>query len=66
MEQRVYRVTDNVYSAVGFGLANSTMVVGNDSVIIIDTLESLTSARNVAAAFRAIGSKPVKAVVYNP
>src|ERR1035437_7928642 len=47
-----------------FGLANSTMVVGNDGVIIIDTLESLTSARNVAAAFRAIGSKPVKAVVY--
>src|ERR1035437_6468766 len=47
-----------------FGLANSTMVVGNDGVIVIDTLESLTSARNVAAAFRAIGSKPVKAVVY--
>jgi alkyl sulfatase BDS1-like metallo-beta-lactamase superfamily hydrolase len=64
MEQRVYRVTDNVYSAVGFGLANSTMVIGNDGVIIIDTLESLTSARNVAAAFRAITTKPVKAVVY--
>jgi len=64
MEQRVYKVTDNVYSAVGFGLANSTMVVGNDGVIIIDTLESLASARNVAAAFRAVTTKPVKAVVY--
>ncbi len=64
MEQRVYRVTDKVYSAVGFGLANSTMAVGNDGVIIIDTLESLASARNVAAAFRAITTKPVKAVVY--
>jgi alkyl sulfatase BDS1-like metallo-beta-lactamase superfamily hydrolase len=64
MEQRVYKVTDNVYSAVGFGLANSTMVVGSDGVIIIDTLESLASARNVVAAFRAITTKPVKAVVY--
>lgn len=64
MEQRVYKVTDNVYSAVGFGLANSAMVVGDDGVIIIDTLESLTSARAVASAFRAITDKPVKAVVY--
>ena len=64
MEQRVYKITDNVYSAVGFGLANSTMVVGKDGVIIIDTLESLTSAQAVAAAFRAITDKPVKAVVY--
>jgi alkyl sulfatase BDS1-like metallo-beta-lactamase superfamily hydrolase len=64
MEQRVYKVTDHVYSAVGFGLANSTMVVGDDGVIIIDTMESLASARAVAAAFRAITDKPVKAVVY--
>ena len=64
MEQRVYRVTENVYSAVGFGLANSTMVVGSDGVIIIDTLESLDAARTVAAAFRAITDKPVKAVIY--
>lgn len=64
MEQRVYKVTDHVYSAVGFGLANSAMVVGNDGVIIIDTMESLTAARTVAAAFRAISDKPVKAVVY--
>lgn len=64
MEQRVYKVTDNVYSAVGFGLANSTMVVGSDGVIIIDTLESLAEARNVAAAFRAITTKSVNGVVY--
>ena len=65
MEQRVYsRHGQRPIPPSASDFATSTMVVGNDGVIIIDTLESLTSARNVAAAFRAITTKPVKAVVY--
>lgn len=36
MEQRVYKVTDNVYSRVGFGAANSTMIIGSDGIIIFE------------------------------
>jgi len=64
MEQRVYKVTDNVYSAVGFGLANSTMIVGNHGIIIVDVMESNEAAKNVLAEFRKITDKPVKAIVY--
>ena len=64
MEQRVYKVTDTVYSAVGFGIANATMIVGSDGIIIVDTLESTDAAKNVLAEFRKITDKPVRAIVY--
>jgi alkyl sulfatase BDS1-like metallo-beta-lactamase superfamily hydrolase len=64
MEQRVYKIADNVYSAVGFALANSIMIVGRDGIIIVDTTESVDSATAILAEFRKITDKPVKAVVY--
>ena len=63
MVQRVYQVTDNVYSAVGYGIANSTMIVGRDGVIIVDTMESVDAAKTAMAEFRKITDKPVKAVI---
>ena len=64
MEQRVYKVIDNVYSAVGFGIANSTLIVGSDGVIIVDTTESTAAAQAIFAEFRKITDKPVKAIIY--
>jgi alkyl sulfatase BDS1-like metallo-beta-lactamase superfamily hydrolase len=64
MEQRVYKVTENVYSAVGFAIANSTMVVGKDGIIIIDTTESVEAAQSILAEFRKITDNPVKAIIY--
>lgn len=64
MAQQIYRVTDNVYSAVGFGGANVTMIVGRDGVIIVDTMESVDAAKNILAEFRKLTDKPVKAIVY--
>lgn len=64
MAQRIYRTAGNVYCAVGFGLANMTMIEGSDGVIIVDTLEAVENAREAMTALRRISSKPVKAVVY--
>lgn len=64
MAQRVYRTAGNVYSAVGWGLANMTMIEGTDGIIIVDTLESVENAREVMEIFREITDKPVKAIVY--
>lgn len=64
MAQQIYRVTDNVYSAVGFGGANVTMIVGRDGVIIVDTMESVDAAKNILAEFRKLTDKPVKTIVY--
>jgi len=62
--QAVIRVTDGVYVAVGYGLANSILLVGSDGVVIVDTMESAEAAAPVKKAFEAISSKPVKAIIY--
>ncbi len=63
-KREVIKVTDGVYVAVGFGLANSILLVGEDGVIIIDTMESAEAAEAVKAEFLKISSKPVKAIIY--
>ena len=65
MRQAVYKVTDRVYVAVGYATANSTMVIGDDGIIIIDTTESLVSAEAIRAEFRKITQLPVKGLVYS-
>ncbi|HYD46773.1 MAG TPA: alkyl sulfatase dimerization domain-containing protein, partial [Terriglobales bacterium] len=59
-----YRVAGSVYCAVGYGLANMTMIEGGDGVIIIDPLESTANAALVMAEFRRITDKPVRALIY--
>ena len=62
--QEVIKVVDGVYVAVGFGLANSVLLEGDEGVVIVDTLESAEAARPVKNAFNAITPKPVKAIIY--
>lgn len=60
----VHKVTDGVYSAVGFDGANSIMIEGDDGIIIVDTLSTYEDAKEVLAEFRKITDKPVKAIIY--
>ena len=62
--QKVYKVADNVYSAVGWQLGNVAMIEAPEGLIIIDTGESVSESRKIMAEFRKITDKPVKAVVY--
>ena len=63
-KQEVIQVVDGVHVAVGYGLANSVLLEGDDGVIIIDAMESAEAARAVKEAFNAITSKPVRAIIY--
>ena len=63
-KQEVIKVVDGVYVAVGFGLANSVLLVGDDGVVIVDAMESAEAAVPVKEAFNKITSKPVKAIIY--
>jgi alkyl sulfatase BDS1-like metallo-beta-lactamase superfamily hydrolase len=62
--QKIHKVGDNVYSAVGWSICNTIMVVGSQGVVIVDTGADVQSAREVAAEFRKITDKPVVAVIY--
>lgn len=62
--QKLYKVADNVYSAVGWQLGNVVMIEAPEGLIIVDTGESVSASRQIMAEFRKITDKPVRAVVY--
>ena len=62
--KEVIEVTDGVYVAVGYALANSILIEGDDGVIIVDTTESQGAAQAIKAEFDKITSKPVRAIIY--
>jgi alkyl sulfatase BDS1-like metallo-beta-lactamase superfamily hydrolase len=62
--QEVIKITDGVYVAVGFGLANCILLEGDDGVVIVDAMESVEAAVPVKEAFSKITAKPVKAIIF--
>jgi alkyl sulfatase BDS1-like metallo-beta-lactamase superfamily hydrolase len=62
-DRKLWQVTDTVYSAVGFGMANCLMIDAPDGLIIIDTLACVPESRAVLAEFHKHTSKPVKAII---
>ncbi len=63
-DKRVEKVTDGVYVAIGYALANSIMLEGDEGLVIVDVTESAESAREVYQAFRQISDKPIRALIY--
>ncbi|WP_397363289.1 alkyl sulfatase dimerization domain-containing protein [Olleya sp. R77988] len=63
-EEQIIKVSDNIYVAIGFGLANSILIEGTDGVVIVDCMESTNTATKVKAAFAKITDKPVVAIIY--
>ena len=61
----VYKVTERVYSAVGWNVANIVMIVGDDGLIMVDAGLSPETSREVLAEFRKITDKPIVAVIYS-
>lgn len=62
--KRIEKVGGNVYSAIGYGLANSIMVVVDGGKVIIDTTESVMAASQIKAEFDKIAPGPVLAIIY--
>lgn len=65
LKKKVYKVTDGVYNFVGIGLANSTMIEGEDGLIIIDTGDCIEQSQEHFEAYRQYSDKPVAAVIYS-
>jgi glyoxylase-like metal-dependent hydrolase (beta-lactamase superfamily II) len=63
-EKKIYKVADGVYSAVGYGIANSIMLVGPDGVVIVDTMETREEGFKVWNDFRKLTDLPLKAIIY--
>ncbi|MEM1174552.1 MAG: alkyl/aryl-sulfatase [Pseudomonadota bacterium] len=62
--RQVVQISESVFVAVGFHGANTSMIVGDDGVIIVDTLMGPASATVAFEALRKFSDKPVKAIIY--
>jgi alkyl sulfatase BDS1-like metallo-beta-lactamase superfamily hydrolase len=58
------KITDRVYCATGFALANVIYICTDKSVVVVDTTESPTAARQTLDAFRTVSQLPVSAIIY--
>ena len=63
-EKNIYQVVDNVYVAIGYGLANSILIVGDGSNIVIDVTESDMLAAEIRERFEEISDQPIEAIFY--
>ena len=63
-EKGIYQVVDNVYVAIGYGLANSILIVGDTGNIIIDTTEDPELGKQINLEFKKISNLPNKAIIY--
>ena len=62
--KEIIEVTEGIYVAVGFALANAIMIEGDGSNIIIDTTGTVETAQEVKDLFDSINSNPVEAIIY--
>ncbi|XP_002163828.2 linear primary-alkylsulfatase [Hydra vulgaris] len=61
---KIMKVTENIYMAINFAIANSIMLIGETGIVIVDTTESTYAAKEINKRFREITDKPVKGVIY--
>ena len=59
-------VPDRIYQAWGYALANKTLVVGDDGLIIVEALDSVEATEEALADLLAVAGTdlPIKAVIY--
>lgn len=60
----ITKICDNVYFALGYGGSTSTLVVGENSCVLVDTLNGIAPAREVLEEFLKITDKPIKTIIY--
>jgi len=64
MNDKIEKVTDDIYLASGYALANVGIVTTDEGLVIIDTTESTEAAQEILAELRKITQVPVHTIIY--
>ena len=62
--KEILRVSENVYTSVGYAVSPVSMIVGPQGIVIIDAGLDVASSREIRGDFRRIVDKPVKAIIF--
>lgn len=60
----ITKICDHVYFALGYGGSTCTLVVGETSCILVDTLNGVAPAKAVREEFEKITDKPIRTIIY--
>jgi len=65
MEPTTEKVADGVWCIGGYSLANTTVIEGDDGLIVYDTGDTREEAEHIRKAIEKISDKPVKVIIYS-
>lgn len=63
-KREIIRINEQVYFAIGYGGSNATLIIGEQSCILIDALNGCQVAEEALNDFRAITDKPIQTLIY--
>lgn len=63
-ERAIIEVADGVYTAIGYGVATITMIVGDDGVIFVDAGSDAADTAAALVELRKISAAPIAALIY--
>ena len=61
-KKEIVKLADNVYQALA-AASNVYMLIGKDGLVIVDTTETTSAAKNILSEFRKITDLPVKKII---
>lgn len=64
-EPTIDKVADGVWCIGGYSLANSTVIEGDDGLIVYDTGDTREEAEHIRKAIETISDKPIKVIIYS-
>jgi alkyl sulfatase BDS1-like metallo-beta-lactamase superfamily hydrolase len=64
-EPTVEKVADGVWSIGGYSIANTTVIEGDDGLIVYDTGDNKEEGEHFREAIEKISDKPVKVIIYS-
>lgn len=60
----ITKICDRVYFTLGYGGSTCTLVIGEESCILVDTLNGVAPAMEVRKEFEKLTDKPVRTIIY--
>ena len=62
--KKLIKINDRIYHFYSYGHSNAIAIIGNTSVILIDTLDSDMYAKDLLSDLKTITNHPVKTIIY--
>ena len=63
-QKECVKINDHLYFFYSYGHSNASAIIGDTSIILIDSLDSDEYARNMREKLQEITDKPVKTIIY--